>query len=181
MRDELDWEQKSSDTRELEDAIGSEFDALWNLPAGARRIGRLGQTYYRQLRDHRYADEIVTDRSEEAVIAGYDDYQDASRKEVLLFSNDPDFVARGVAHRVKSQRVEIPDGLPAEVAASWYAIQDALYVLAVVFGVLMLPKVTLYSVWKGQGEKAWQDEALEVECRSPRVRTLLHRDLRFLE
>ena len=71
VRDELDWEQKRSDTREIEAAFGPEFDALWNQPAGARREGRLGETYYRQLRDHRYADEVVTDRGDEAIIQGY--------------------------------------------------------------------------------------------------------------
>ena len=181
VRDELDWEQKRSDTRELEDAFGPEFDALWNQPAGARRLGRLGETYYRQLRDHRYADEFVTDRGDEAIVGGYDDYQDESRKEVLLFSHDRDFVERGVAHRVKSQRVELPDTLPESVNVSWNAIQDTLYVLAVAFGVLKLPKVTLYGVWKGKGGQAWQEEAIGVECRSPKVEGLLTRDLKILK
>ena len=64
--------------------------------------------------------------------------------------------------------------------ASWRAIQDTLYILAVLFGVLELPKVTLYGVWKGEGGQAWQDELIEIDCRSPKVEPLLERDLTIL-
>lgn len=109
------------------------------------------ETYYPQLRDYRCADEFVTDRADEAVDAVYDDYYDENRKEVLLLCNDRDFVERGVAHRVKSQRVELPDLDLEEIEISWNVIQDTIYVLAIVFGVLKLPKVTTYGVWKGKG------------------------------
>jgi len=181
VRDELDWEQKQSDTRALEEAFGREFDALWNQPAGARREGRLGETYYRQLRDHRYADEVVTDRGDEAIVEGYEAYQDDNRKDVLLFSNDRDFVERARSHRVLAQRVELPGNFPSSVEASWTAIQDTIYVLTVLFGVLKLPKVTLYGVWKGKGGQAWQREHLEVDCRSPKVEPLIRRDTTILE
>lgn len=181
VRDELDWDQKRSDTRELEQAFGDEFDALWNQPSGARRIGRLGETYYRKLRDHRYADEIDTRRGDESIIEGYDAYQSDNRKDVLLFSNDRDFVERARSKRVLGQRVELPKALPEQVERSWTAIQDTLYVLTVLFGVLELPKVTMYGVWKGKDGQAWRDEALKIDCRSPKVKAPIERDLGILK
>lgn len=181
VRDELDWDKKRSNTRDLEDAFGSEFEQLWNQPSGARREGRLGETYYRQLRDHRYADEVTTDRGDEDIVRGYDAYQDDNRKDVLLFSTDRDFIERARSHRVLAQRVEFPDDLPREVEASWDEIQDTLYMLAVLFGVISLPKVTLYGVWKGKGGQPWQREELNVDCRSPKVEELVERDLGILD
>lgn len=181
VRDELDWDKKRSDTRAIEKAFGEEFDALWNQPAGARREGRLGETYYRQLRDHRYAEEVNTGRGDEAIIQGYDEYQGDSGKDVLLFSNDRDFVERSRSHRVLAQRVEFPHSLPTSVDISWPAIQDTLYVLTVLFGVLKLPKVTLYGVWKGKGGQAWQNEELLLDCRSPKVEPMIRRDITILE
>jgi hypothetical protein len=180
VRDELDWDYKRDGTRELEKAFGEEFSQLWNQPSGSRREGRLGENYYRLLRDHRYADEVPTDRGDDEIVQGYDRYQEDNRKDVLLFSNDRDFIERARSHRVLSQRVEFPQELPRSVDVSWDAIQDTLYVLAVLFGVIKLPKVTLYGVWKGKGGGAWQDEQLRVACRSPKIEPLLERDLQII-
>lgn len=176
VRDELDWDHKRTDTRPLEDAFGKPFERIWNQPAGANREGRLGENYYRLLRDSRYADEVVTDRGDEAIVEGYDTYQTDNRKDVLLFSNDRNFVERTRSHRVLGQHVELPNDVPRSTTGSWLELIDVLYVLTVLFGVLELPKVTLYGVWKGKQGQDWSDEMLEVDCRSPKVRNVLERD-----
>lgn len=181
VRDELNWDYKRSDTRPLEDAFGPEFEALWNQPAGDRREGRLGENYYRQLRDHRYADEVVSDTGDEAIVAAYDEYQTDGRKDVLLFSNDRNFIERARSHRVLAQRVDLPRELPSDVTGSWTAIQNTLYVLTILFGVLSLPKVTLYGVWQGKTGQAWHDETLQVDCRSPKIEPLIERDTTILQ
>jgi uncharacterized protein YukE len=114
-------------------------------------------------------------------VQGYDAYQEENRKDVLLVSNDRDLIERVRSHRVLAHRVEFPEELPRSVEVSWDAIQDALYTLAELFGVIRLPKVTLQSVWKGKGGQAWQDEQLLVEYRSHTVEPLLERDLRSIE
>lgn len=78
------------------------------------------------------------------------------------------------------QRVKFPQRVPDSVEVSWRAIQDTLYALAVQFGVLELPKVTLYGVWKGKEGQSWQDETVEIECRSPKVEPLISRDMEIL-
>lgn len=181
VRDELDWDYKRSDTRPLEEAFGDEFERVWNQPAGANREGRLGENYYRTLRDHRYAEELVSDRGDDEIIDAYDTFQQEGQKEVLLFSNDRDFVERARSHRVLAQRVEFPTALPDTLAASWTEIQDTLYVLTILFGVLSLPKVTLYGVWKGKGGQDWHDELLDIDARSPKIDPLLERDKAIIE
>ncbi|WP_049996226.1 hypothetical protein [Halococcus sediminicola] len=181
IRDELDWGGKRKDTQSLVEAFGPEFEALWNQPAGASREGRLGELCYRQLRDQQYGDEFTTDTGDEEIIEGYDEYERETRKEVLLFSNDRDFIERARSHRIHAQRVEFPEGLPRKLTGSWQEIQDTLYLLSILFGVLTLPKVTLYGVWKGKGGMAWHDEKLEVDCRSPKVEPLIKRDNAIIE
>lgn len=177
VRDELNWDAKRSDTRPLEVAFGHEFEELWNQPAGDRRQGRLAETYYRQLRDHRYAEEVVTDRGDEAIVSGYEQFQADSRKEVLLFSNDRDFVERARSHRVLGQWVELPQELPSSIETSWDDVCNTLYVFAIMFGVLVLPKVTIYGVWRGKEGQAWENEAVKIDCRSPKVESMIQRDL----
>lgn len=181
VREELDWEQKRSDTRSLVEAFGEPFEALWNQPAGPQRQGRLGETHYRRLRDRQAADEIATERGDEAIVAGLDRYQDDQRKDILLFSNDRDFVERARAHRVLAQRVTFPETLPSELDGTWEQARDLVYVLAVLCGVLEVPKTTLYGVWQGKSGQAWHDERLRIDVRSPNVRPVVERDLRIVE
>lgn len=181
VRDELDWDYKRSDTRPLEDAFGAEFSRFWNQPAGSNREGRLGEIYYRQLRDHRYADELSSDTGDDAIVGAYDEFQRDGRKEVLLFSNDRDFVERARSHRILSQRVEFPSGIPDTLVGSWSEIQDTLYTLTVLFGALSLPKVTLFGVWQGKSGQEWHDETIDLECRSPKLRPLIERDKKIVQ
>jgi hypothetical protein len=45
-----------------------------------------------------------------------------------------------------------------------------------VFGVLRLPKVTLYGAWNGKTGDDWRQRQLEVDCRSAGVEQALRRD-----
>jgi len=181
VRDELVWGQKRKDTRSLVEAFGDPFAELWNQPRGPSREGRLGEDYYRWLRDLRFAEEVPTETGDDEIVDGYDAFQGESRKDVLLFSNDRDFVERARSHRVLAQRVSFPDELPATVTVPWTTARDTLYVLTVLFGVLEVPKTTLYGVWRGKGGTAWHEERLRLDCRSPKLTPAIERDLRIVE
>lgn len=93
----------------------------------------------------------------------------------------PYFIERAHANRILAQRVEFPSALPRKVTTSWEAIQDTLYMLTVLFGVLSLPKVTLYGVWKGKEGMDWHDETLKLNCRSPKIEPLIERGIAIVE
>lgn len=177
VRDELDWDHKHSqaDVRKLTAAFGEPFDRLFNQPAGPNRQGRLGEIHYRQLRDHQYAEEIDCERGDDTIIAGYDQYQQASRKDVLLFSNDRNFVDRARGTQILAQHIDFPRTLPRRVSASWDTIIDSLYMLTVCFGVLELPKTTLYGVWAGKEGRDWHNERIDIDCRSQKLNAVIER------
>ena len=52
---------------------------------------------------------------------------------------------------------------------------------AVVFGVVKLPKVTIYGVWKGKEGRDWHNENVELDCRSPKVQEMVERDRRIID
>jgi len=178
---ELEWDNKISDTTELEDAFGKEFDKVWNQPKGSRRQGRLGEVQYRKLRDHQYADEIDSDRGDEEIVGGYREYQNQSRKDVLFLSNDRNVVERARGGTMLSHHIEFPSEIPRKTEASWWGIQDTIFMLSVVFGVVKLPKVTIYGVWKGKEGQDWHNENVELDCRSPKVQEMVERDRRIID
>ena len=174
--DELNWHYNHYETRSLEGAFGPEFARLDNQPAGGNREGFLGLYEYRRLRNHRYADTIDSEKGDAAIVEAYADYDEKSRKRVILLSNDHGFVERARYEGVLAQHVQFPVDIPRKVTVSWDELHDALYVLAVMFGVLRLPKVTLFGVWNGKTGEDWQHRCLDADCRSDHVREKLRRD-----
>lgn len=181
VREELDWEFTNYDTRDLEAAFGEEFARVENQPRGDRRRGLLGAAEYRARLANRGTDEVESDRGDEAIVAAYADFDDRNRKRVILFSNDHGFVERAREDGVWAQHVSFPIDLPRQASGSWEQVTRLVYVLAVLFGVVTLPKVTLYGVWTGKEGLDWQEERLECEIRSPVLAPELERDLALLE
>lgn len=181
VRDELDWENKCHDTDPFVDAFGDAYEEYWNQSLGSARIGRLGLLSYRSIRDIQQADEIESGVGDESIIDAYDDYNRERRNDVLLFSNDRNFVERARSHRLLGQWVEMPDDLPAETTATWKELEYLVYLLAVIFGVVELPTVTVHGIWKGKDQLDWQQERLKLDCRSPKLRPKLEADLSIVE
>lgn len=181
VKQELDWHYKHFDTYSLANAFGVEFERLSDQPAGANRQGFLGLYEYRRLMANRRVDVVESGTGDEAIIEGYRRYADDGRTRLLLFSNDYGYVENALDAGLRAQHVEIPVDLPRKVTASWWSIENALYYLAVIFGVLELPKVTLYGVWNGKSGRDWQNETLDVDPRSPKIESTLQRDRSIIE
>lgn len=181
VRDELDWDYKCHDTDPFEDAYGEEFDEYWNQPLGSARLGRLGQLTYRRVRDIEQAQELDSETGDEGIIDAYDAYNREHRAEILLFSNDRNFIEEAQGHRILGQRIEFPDELPGETAATWDEIELLIYMLSMAFGVIHLPNTTMYGVWKGKDNLDWQHERMKIDARSPELDAMLERDLSIVE
>lgn len=179
--DELDMDFRHHGERSLVDAFGPAFERLSNQPTGAKRQGQLGRHEYRRLRDHRYAETIDCEPGDETIVEAYRSYDEARRKRVLLFSNDYGFVDRATEAGVHAQHVAFPRDLPRETDAGWVALGNTLYVLAVCFGALQLPGVTLYGAWNGKQGDHWQAEQLALEPQSPPVEERLERGKAVVE
>ncbi|ERH10519.1 MAG: hypothetical protein J07HX64_02294 [halophilic archaeon J07HX64] len=181
VESELDWRFKQQHTQQIAEAFGAEFERLENQPAGSRRAGFLGSSEFRRLRANRRSEVVETGEGDEAIVEGYREWAANARKNVVLFTNDRGFVNRATDVGVPAVHVEYPVGTPRAVTATWDEIRDTLYVLAVVFGVLKLPTVTIYGVWDGKTGQHWRAQEVDVVARSPAVETRLERDQSVLD
>lgn len=180
VKEELDWHYKQHQTTSLVEAFGDEFERLDNQPAGGNREGFLGLYEYRRLMADRNVDRVDCEPGDEAIVEGYHEFDAESRKDVVLFSNDFGFIDLADEVSVPAQHVDFPRSLPRKTTATWDELGDLLYYLAVRFGVLRLPGVTLYGVWNGKDGSHWQNDELVVEPRSPKIDPLLERDQRIV-
>ena len=181
VKAELDWHYKQHHVESLVDAFGEAFERLDDEPAGDSREGFLGLYEHRRLLAERNVDIVKCEEGDEAIVEAYREFHETSRKDVLLFSNDFGFVQRAKGADVPAQHVDFRRQLPRKTTASWDGLSDTLYYLAVRFGVIVLPGVTLYGVWNGKDGRHWQQHQLAVECRSPKIEPLLQRDRQIVE
>lgn len=177
VNEELDWDYKQHHTRELTTAFGDEFERVDNQPAGANREGLLGLTEFRRLQSDRPVDLIETATGDEAIVNGYQQFNEQSRKKAILLSNDRGFVDRGIDAGVPATAIEYPVDLPRSATGSWTEAGELLYLLSVLFGVIQVPKVTIYGVWNQKAGSHWREEMLDLDCRSPKIESQLKRDL----
>lgn len=181
VRDELDWDYKCHDTGPFENAFGREFDEYWNQPLGAARLGRLGQMNYRRIRDIEQAQELDSETGDEAIIDAYDEFNRDNRADILLFSNDRNFIEAAQGHRIPGEVIKFPDELPDKTVATWDEIEWLLYMLSVAFGIIHLPNTTMYGVWKGKDNLDWQHERVKIDARSPELEMMVERDISIVE
>lgn len=180
VKEELDWHYKQHNTHELTAAFGEAFARLDDQPAGGNREGFLGLYEYGRLLSERTVDIVECDRGDEAIVRAYRAFDDESRKRAILLSNDHGFVDRARDNDVPAQHVEYPVDVPRKRTGSWTEATELIYYLSVLFGVVELPKVTLFGVWNGKDGRHWQDEQIDVDCRSPNVEPRLERDVAIL-
>jgi hypothetical protein len=180
VKEELDWHYKQHNTHELTAAFGEVFARLDNQPAGSNRQGFLGLYEYRRLRTDRPVDIIESDTGDDAIVTAYQTFNRESRKRAVLLSNDYGFIDRSTDAGVPAHHVKYPVDIPRTTTGSWTQAAELLHYLAILFGVLQLPKVTVYGVWNGKDGRHWQHEQLDIDCRSPKIEPLLERDLTIL-
>lgn len=162
-------------------AFGDEFARLDNQPAGANREGLLGLYEYRRLRTNRTVDIIECETGDESIVDSYRELNESSRKKSILLSNDYGFVDRSLEAGVPAQHIDYPIDVPRKATGSWTEAAELLYYFAILFGVIRLPKVTVFGVWNGKDGRHWQHEQVDMECRSPKVEPQLERDLTILD
>ncbi len=184
VKEELDWFYRQQHTDQVIEAFGEEFANLANQPAGDRRRGYLGLYEYRRLRANRRSDIVHGDTGDANIVDAYAQYHqndDGIQKNVVLFSNDYGFIERAHDRQIPAVHVNFRRRLPLGVSVSWDTLRDALYVLAVFFGVIKLPRVTLYGVWDGKTGRHWSSEQLFADVRSPVVEPILQRKKSVVE
>lgn len=178
VRDELmDYEgdEKINNTSALEEAFGDKFGELFNQPKGTPRQLLLGRQYWSRLQRELYTEKIKSDKGDNEITAACED----SGFDLILFSNDSGFISAGKERGLPSILVDFPESFPRKKEVTWEDAATTLYLHAVQFGILELPKVDLYGVWPRKRPEDWDTDKMAIRCRSPVVAKQLDRYLQM--
>lgn len=170
------YDKNAMDAERLADALGPEFERLAGQPTEDNRETRLGLREYRRLRETRPHDIVATEPGDEAIIEGCLEYYENEPTGVIFFSNDYGFVDQARDRKIPAVHVDFAIDVQRQLTGSWDQIATLLYVFAVTFGVVVLPKATLYGVWQTKAPQNWRQEEIHVDARSGKLEALLERD-----
>lgn len=166
---------------ELADAFGTEYERLAGQPTENNRETRLGLREFRRLRETRPHDIVASETGDTEIIDGCMDYYADEPTGVILFSNDYGFIDEARDRKIPAVHIDFDIDFARHLTGSWDEIATLLYELAVTFGVIELPKVTLYGAWQDKGPQNWKREEIDVDPRSEKVAAILERDKPIVE
>lgn len=179
--DELDWQFDHYSVDSLVEAFGDEFERFDGQPGGSNRIGKLGHQVYQYLIATRNVDIVESERGDDNIIDGYVRYDETHRKRPVLLSNDSGFVETAIERGLRAQQLTFQNHLPRRTTATWDEIAEVLYYLTTIFGVIRLPKVTLFGVWEDKQDQHWQSRTIDIDYRGTgtglRSHVIRHRHL----
>jgi len=165
----------------LADVFGSEYARLAGQPTEDNRETRLGLREFRRLRETRPHDIVASDTGDTAIIDGCLDYYADEPTGVILFSNDSGFIDEARAQKIPAVHIDFDIDIPRELTGTWDQIATLLYELAIIFGVLILPKATLYGAWEDKDPQNWKREEIDIDPRSEKLAAILQRDKPIVE
>ncbi len=163
--EELRWQYTQHYADDLVAAFGDEFERLADQPGGSKRAGRLGIRAYQSLIATRNVDLVNSESGDAAIVDGYARYDEENYKEPLLLSNDHGFIEQATDAGLYAQRLAFRSSLPRRTTATWNEVAEALYYLTILFGVLRLPKVTLFGVWTEKNDNHWRNDEVDIQFR----------------
>lgn len=173
--------KNAMEAEQLAAVLGSEFERLTGQPTQDNRETRLGLREYRRLRETRPHDIVASERGDKAIIDGCMEYYQDEPTGVILFSNDYGFIDEARDRKIPAVHVDFDVDVRQKLTGSWEQIATLLYVFAITFGVVILPKVTLYGVWESKSAQHWRREQLDIDARSAKIESLLNRDKPIVE
>jgi hypothetical protein len=165
----------------LAEAFGNEYARLAGQPTEDNRETRLGLREFRRLRETRPHDIVASDTGDTEIIEGCLDYYADEPTGVILFSNDYGFVDEARARKIPAVHIDFSIDFPRELTGTWDQIATLLYELAVTFGVITLPKATLYGVWEDKDDRNWKHEEIDIDPRSHKLAAVIERDKPILD
>ena len=166
---------------ELADAFGSEYERLAGQPTEDNRETRLGLRELRHLSETRPNDVIPSETGDAEIIQGCIDYYANEPTGVILFSNDFGFVDQARDQKIPAVHIDFDIDVADTLTGTWDQISTLLYELSVTFGVIVLPKATLYGAWNDKDQRNWKNEEIDVDPRSSKLKAILNRDKPIVE
>ena len=157
------------------------FTEVLNQPPLKVRKFKVGAVEYRKLKRREYAEEIEGEPGDLSMIKDYQNFQRSRNADVLLISEDSNFVEVANDHRIKAIHVRQAKDIPNKLNPTWGELVELLYITAIAYGVIQVKSALIFGVWRGKTKDDWNSEHLKVEFKDGKLAAEMERNLRILK
>jgi hypothetical protein len=154
---------------------------VFNQPPMRARKFKVGAVEYRKLLRREHAEEIGDGAGDVNMIKDYQRFQKRRNVDVLLVSEDSNFVEIANDHKVKAVHMRQARDVPRRLSPSWRELVELLYTTAIAFGTIRMKSVLIHGIWSGKTWKDWNAERLRLEFENKSLEDEMKRSLRILK
>jgi len=160
------------------------LDQFFNQLRLEGRLFRMGFTEYRKMSKREHFEEVEGGKGDTKIVKSLENFSKRRNVDLIVFSEDSDFIAKATAHRLRGVRLDRPHEAPESLETGWEEIAQLLYTSAITFGAIGVAgrvKAKIFGVWKGKKGEHWDGETLRVTTENPELQEFLEKNIRILE
>lgn len=159
-------------------------DQVFNQLKLKSRILRLGYVEYKKIAAREYFEEIESETGDIGIIKGLEQFSKAKDVDVLVLSEDSDFIEKATSHRLLGIRLDYPAELQSNYKVRWEEIAQILYTTSIIYGSIAIKgkiNAKIFGIWKGKKGEHWNNEVLKVKTENRELEEFLAKNLKILE
>ena len=160
------------------------LDEFFNQLKLEERIFRMGFVEYRKMSKQEYFEEIEGGIGDINIIKTLVKFSKQKNADILVFSEDSDFVEKATARKLKGVRLDRPSKPSQRTEADWEHIAQLLYTTAITYGAIGITakiKAKIYGVWRGKKGEHWNTETLKITTENPELQNFLEINQKILK
>jgi len=145
---------------------------------------RIGFVETKVMSTKEYFEKADGESGDNHIISSLDTFQRNKNVDILVFSEDSDFIDRAAAKRLGTIPINRPAKLPESAEIDWADLGQLLYVSAAIYGNLRIQgpvKARLSGIWAGKKGEDWNTESVLVSTENSEAVKFIDLSLAILD
>jgi hypothetical protein len=156
------WDNKYKDVAELKQYVYDANKFLGQLNLNSRKT-KIGYYEARSILKSSFARKIESEAGDEKIISSLKKFQKDNDADVLVFSEDANFVEMTQSEGIHSELIQQQKELPISIECTWEELRSLVYYAAVIFGAVKVNNRKILGIWPGKTPDEWYERKIDIE------------------
>jgi hypothetical protein len=155
------WDNKYKDVSSLKEHVFDANKFLGQLTLNSRKT-KIGYYEARSILKSSFSKKIESGTGDEEIISCLNKFQKENDADVLVFSEDANFVEIAQSEGVHALLIQQQKEIPITIECSWEELRSLIYYTAIIFGAIKINNKKVLGIWPGKTPDEWYDKKVEV-------------------
>ncbi|MBU1005095.1 MAG: hypothetical protein KJ561_04665 [Nanoarchaeota archaeon] len=156
------WDNKYKEVEELSKHVYDARKFLGQLTLNSRKT-KIGYYEARSILKSMYAVKIESEPKDEKILASLKKFQKDNDSDILILSEDANFVEMAQSDGIHSELIIQQKELPISVECTWGEFGSLIYYTAIIFGAIKVNHKKILGIWPGKTPDEWYEKVVDVD------------------